>query len=36
MANQEPVYRNGTDFAKMLADDYAIKGEVVKRAHIKG
>ena len=35
-ANQEPVYRKAADFAKMLNDDYAIKGDVVKRANIKG
>ena len=35
-ANQEPVYRKAADFARMLNDDYAIKGDVVKRANIKG
>ena len=35
-ANQEPVYRKAADFAKMLNNDYAIKGDVVKRANIKG
>ena len=35
-ASQQPYYRKGADFAKVLADDYAIKGEVVKRANIKG
>jgi tripartite-type tricarboxylate transporter receptor subunit TctC len=35
-ASQQPLYRNGADFAKVLADDYAIKGDVVKRAGIKG
>jgi tripartite-type tricarboxylate transporter receptor subunit TctC len=34
-ASQEPVYRNSADFARMLAADYAIKGDVVKRAGIK-
>ena len=34
-ASQEPVYRNGAEFARVLADDYAIKGEVVKRAGIR-
>ena len=34
-ANQEPVYRNGADFARLLADDYAIKGDLIKRAGIK-
>lgn len=33
--SQEPVYRNGADFAKVLADDFAIKGEVVRRAGIQ-
>jgi tripartite-type tricarboxylate transporter receptor subunit TctC len=33
--SQEPVYRNGADFAKVLADDLAAKGDVVKRAGIK-
>jgi tripartite-type tricarboxylate transporter receptor subunit TctC len=35
-ASQQPLYRSGADFAKVLADDYAIKGDVVKRAGIKG
>jgi tripartite-type tricarboxylate transporter receptor subunit TctC len=35
-ASQQPVYRSGADFAKVLRDDYAIKGDVVKRAGIKG
>ena len=35
-ASQDPVYRSGADFAKVLADDYAIKGDVVKRAGIRG
>ena len=34
-ASQEPVYRNSVEFARVLADDYAIKGEVVKRAGIR-
>jgi len=34
-ASQEPVYRNGADFAKVLAADYAIKGDIVKRAGVK-
>ena len=34
-ASQEPVYRNGADFARILAADYAIKGDVVKRAGVK-
>lgn len=34
-ASQEPVYRNGADFAKLLAADYAIKGDIVKRAGVK-
>ena len=35
-ASQQPVYRNAADFAKVLAEDYAIKGDIVKRAGIKG
>ena len=35
-ASQVLLYRNGGDFAKALAADYAIKGDVVKRAAIKG
>lgn len=35
LASQEPIYRNAADFAKVLAADYAIKGEIVKRAGIK-
>ncbi len=35
-ASQDPVYRSGADFAKILADDHAIKGDVVRRAGIKG
>jgi len=34
-ASQEPVYRNSADFAAALAADYAIKGDVVKRAGIR-
>ena len=34
-ASQEPVYRNGADFARILATDYAIKGDIVKRAGVK-
>ncbi len=34
-ASQEPVYRNGADFARLLANDYAVKGDVVKRAGVK-
>jgi tripartite-type tricarboxylate transporter receptor subunit TctC len=34
-ANQEPIFRKGTDFARLLTDDYAIKGDVIKRAGIK-
>ena len=34
-ANQEPVFRKGAEFARLLADDYAIKGDVIKRAGIK-
>ncbi len=33
-ASQEPVYRNGADFARILATDYAIKGDIVKRAGV--
>jgi hypothetical protein len=29
------VYRNGADFARLLANDYAVKGDVVKRAGVK-
>jgi len=35
-AFQQPIYRNSADFARIVADDYAIKGDVVKRAGIKG
>jgi tripartite-type tricarboxylate transporter receptor subunit TctC len=34
-ASQQPLYRNAGDFSKALADDYAIKGDIVKRAGIK-
>lgn len=34
-ASQEPIYRDSAAFAKMLADDYAVKRDVVKRAGIK-
>jgi tripartite-type tricarboxylate transporter receptor subunit TctC len=34
-ANQEAIYRNSADFTRALAADFAIKGEVVKRAGIK-
>ncbi|MBI3513170.1 MAG: tripartite tricarboxylate transporter substrate binding protein [Proteobacteria bacterium] len=34
-ASQEPVYRDAAHFGQMLAADYAIKGEIVKRAGIK-
>jgi tripartite-type tricarboxylate transporter receptor subunit TctC len=34
-ASQESLYRNSSDFARVLAADYAIKGDVVKRAGIK-
>jgi tripartite-type tricarboxylate transporter receptor subunit TctC len=34
-ASQEPVYRSGAEFAKLLAADYAIKGDIVKRAGVK-
>lgn len=35
-ASQQPMYRDGADFARVLAEDYAIKGDIVKRAAIKG
>jgi tripartite-type tricarboxylate transporter receptor subunit TctC len=35
-ASQQPLYRNAQDFAKVLAEDYAIKGDIVRRAGIKG
>ena len=34
-ANQEPVFRKGAEFARMLSDDYGITGDVIKRAGIK-
>jgi tripartite-type tricarboxylate transporter receptor subunit TctC len=34
-AFQEPVYRSGADFAQVLANDFAVKGDVVRRAGIK-
>ena len=34
-ASQEPVWRNAADFGKLLAADYAIKGDIVKRAGVK-
>jgi tripartite-type tricarboxylate transporter receptor subunit TctC len=34
-ASQEPIFRNRADYGRVLADDYAIKREVVKRAGIK-
>jgi tripartite-type tricarboxylate transporter receptor subunit TctC len=34
-ASQEPVYRNGADFARMVEADYAIKGEVVRRSGVR-
>jgi len=34
-ASQAPLYRTGADFAKALAADYAIKGDVLKRTAIK-
>ena len=34
-ASQQPFHRNAADFAKALADDHAIKGDIVKRAGIK-
>jgi tripartite-type tricarboxylate transporter receptor subunit TctC len=35
-ASQQPVYRNAAAFQQMLAADYAIKGDIVKRAGVKG
>lgn len=35
-ASQQPMFRSAADFGKVLADDYAIKGDIVKRAGIKG
>jgi tripartite-type tricarboxylate transporter receptor subunit TctC len=34
-SSQEPVYRSGADYARLLAQDYEVKREVVKRAGIK-
>ena len=34
-AFQEPVYRSGAEFAQVLANDLAVKGDVVRRAGIK-
>lgn len=34
-ASQEPVYRSGADFAKVLAADYAVKGDIVRKAGVK-
>src|SRR5262249_7934279 len=34
-ASQQPLYRSSADFAKVLAADYAIKAEIVKRAGVK-
>ena len=34
-ASQEPLYRNGSEFAQRLAADFAIKGDIVKRAGVK-
>ncbi len=34
-ASQEPVWRSAADFAKLLAADYAIKGDIVRRAGVK-
>jgi tripartite-type tricarboxylate transporter receptor subunit TctC len=34
-ASQEPVYRNASDFARVLVEDSKIKQEVIKRAGIK-
>jgi tripartite-type tricarboxylate transporter receptor subunit TctC len=33
-ASQEPVYRSGAEFTQLLVNDYAIKGDIVKRAGI--
>jgi tripartite-type tricarboxylate transporter receptor subunit TctC len=33
--SQEPVFRDSAEFAKLLAADYAIKGDIVKRANLK-
>ena len=34
-SSQQALYRSGADFARVLVDDYAIKGDVVRRAGIK-
>lgn len=34
--SQQPAYRNAAEFAQRLAADYAIKGDIVKRAGVKG
>jgi tripartite-type tricarboxylate transporter receptor subunit TctC len=34
-AFQEPVYRSGAEFTQVLANDLAVKGDVVRRAGIK-
>jgi tripartite-type tricarboxylate transporter receptor subunit TctC len=34
-ASQEPVYRSSAEFAKVLAADYAVKGDIVRNAGIK-
>jgi len=34
-ASQEPVYRSSSEFAKVLAADFAVKGDVVRNAGIK-
>ncbi len=35
-AYQDPLFRTGSEFAKVLAADLATKGDVVRRAGIKG
>lgn len=34
-AFQEPVYRSGAEFAQVLSNDLAVKGDVVRRAGIR-
>jgi len=34
-ASQDPIYRNSTEYARVLAEDSRIKQEVIKRAGIK-
>ncbi len=34
-ASQQPLYRNAADFARVVATDYNVKRDVVKRAGIK-